>query len=359
MSYWAPFALTGVTATLLLLPVTPALYELRKRRDAAPLPTSRHDGRIANFADAFQSRLEPLLPQLKKCRDERELLRTHIDGMEVLLVGSDDFNFDPDAMKGVNAVICGEAATVPSGRLVEADVYADSSLELGEGAVLRAALGARDIVLGEKSAVMRWLHARGNIYLRQGSAAYGRLSAGQSICLEKGSGFQRMHAPKIVTVGLNGDGSELIASKAHVCQSETGNRKERDDLFASRERIRVLGNFVLPTRASLNANVIATGEMRIGSGARFFGNAKSYKDTVVEADACVHGSVVCGGTLRLGPRSYVAGPVMAEGDVLMDGGSCVGGPDALTTMSSSGAKIAAGCRLHGTVWARVQGNVEN
>src|SRR5579863_7669078 len=159
MSYWAPFALTGVTATLLLLPVTPALYELRKRRDAAPLPTSRHDGRIANFADAFQSRLEPLLPQLKKCRDEHELLRTHIDGMEVLLVGSHDFYFDPDAMKGVNAVMCGEAATVPAGRVVEADVYADSSLELGEDAVLRCALGESDIILGENSAVMRWLHA--------------------------------------------------------------------------------------------------------------------------------------------------------------------------------------------------------
>ena len=36
MSAWAPLALTSLTAALLALPVTPALYELWKRADAAP-----------------------------------------------------------------------------------------------------------------------------------------------------------------------------------------------------------------------------------------------------------------------------------------------------------------------------------
>ena len=98
--------------------------------------------------------------------------------------------------------------------------------------------------------------------------------------------------------------------------------------------------------------------MHFGPGARLLGSAKSYKDTVVDEAACVHGSIVSGGTMRLGPRCFVAGPLMAENDVLIARGSRVGRPDALTTISSRGVQIAAGCQLHGTVWARARGIVE-
>jgi len=130
MPSWAPLALTSVTAALLALPVTPALYELWKRGDATPLPTSRHDGRIANFADVLRSRLEPLRPQLERCRSQRELLRTCIDGMDVLLVGcnSQDFDFDPRVIEGIDAVMFSQDALIPAERVVEADVYSDGAL---------------------------------------------------------------------------------------------------------------------------------------------------------------------------------------------------------------------------------------
>jgi hypothetical protein len=354
MSDWAPLALTSLTAALLALPVTPALYELWKRADAAPLPTSSHDGRIANFAEVFRSRLQPLLPQLERCRNQSELSRISMEGMELLLVGRDDFDFDPRLTEGIAAVMLSEAALIPPGYVVEADVYTGIGLDLGERAALRAALCEGDIILGENSAVLRWLHADGSIFLRRGSTAYGRLSAGRSIQLEPECGFERMSAPQITTVDTDRtdnfpaqpDAREL--QPADVC-----------DMFASsRPRLRIQGNFVLPAGQTLNANVIATGELHIGAGAHLFGSAKSYKDTVVDEDACVHGSLVSGGTMHLGPRCFVAGPLMAEGDVLIARGSRVGGPDALTTISSSGIQIAVGCQLHGTVWARVRGSVE-
>src|ERR1700693_5497925 len=183
MSSWAPLALASVTAALLAVPVTPALYELWKRADATPLPTSGHDCRVGNFAEAFRSRVQPLLPQLEACRTQRELSRTCIEGMEVLLVGRDDFDFDPRLTDGVAAVMLSEAALIPSGYVVEADVFTGIGLDLGERAALRAALWEGDIILGENSAVLRWLHADGSIFLRRGSTAYGRPSAGRSIRL--------------------------------------------------------------------------------------------------------------------------------------------------------------------------------
>lgn len=360
---WAPLALTAVTAVMVVLPITPALYELWKRGDASPLPTSRHDGRIANFAEVFQTRLEPLRPKLERCRAEREVARTSLAGMEILIVGAEKFEFNPEQTQGISSLMFGGAAQIPAGRVVEADVYADGPIELGEGAALRAGLGRDDIILGKNSSVLRWLHGDGNVYLRPGSAVYGRLSAGQSIRLEHGCAFQHMHAPQILTIDSD-DRRALATADRHVCQTrkdslEDPENAELGDVFTlSRPRMRVEGDFVLPPGETLNANVIATGELHIGRGARLLGSAKSYKDTVIDEDACVHGSIVCGGTVWLGPRTFATGPVMAESDVLIAHGARVGEPDAPTTISSSGANIAAGCQLHGTVWARVRGNIE-
>jgi hypothetical protein len=340
-----------------MLPVTPALYELWKRKDAAPLPTSRHDGRIANFAEALHLRLQPLRPHLERCHAAREMSRASLEGMEVLLVGcnADDFDFDPTLTKGVDAVMFSESSHVPAGRLVDADIYADGALYLGEGATVRAARSGSDVLLEKESNVLRWLHAQGAIHLREGSSAYARLSAGQSIRLERGCGFQHMHAPQILTLGAD-RGSDNSYLTDHICPTDSV--PDAGDAFASRPRMRIQGDYCLPAGDTLNANVIVTGELRLGSGSRLLGSAKSYKDTVLEKDACVHGSIVCGQTIRLGPRSFVAGPIMAEGDVVIARGSQVGAPDALTTISSCGAEIAIGCQLYGTVWARVRGNVE-
>ena len=223
---WAPLALTTVTAVLVALPVTPALYELWKRSDASPLPTSRHDGRIGNFADTLQTRLEPLRPQLERCRAERTCPRTSLAGMEILLVGTGDFDFDSEQTRGISTLMFGEAVQIPAGKVVDADVYADGPIALGEKAALRAAFGRDDIILGKNSTVLRWLHGDGNIYLRPGSVVYGRLSAGQSIRLERGCAFQHMHAPQILTVDSD-DTRAMPASVTHSCRGAERSGRER------------------------------------------------------------------------------------------------------------------------------------
>ena len=113
--------------------------------------------------------------------------------------------------------------------------------------------------------------------------------------------------------------AESEERRVHRERSVTG------DLFTtSRPRLRIEGDFVLPPGETLDANVIATGEFHIGRGARLLGSAKSYRDTVIDEDACVHGSIVCGGTVWLGPRTFATGPVMAESDVLIARGARVG-----------------------------------
>lgn len=354
MSSWGPLALTTVTAVLLALPVTPALYELWKRADATPLPTTRHDGRITNFAETFRSRVEPLRSQLEICSNRREVAKTRIDGMEVLLVGSDEFDFDPQLTRGVSTVMLGRTGFIPDGRVVEADIYAEGALHVGEHAAIRAALSQKDIILGRNSAALRWLHADGTVEMRGGSAAYGRLSAGQSIYLEPGCAFQRMYAPHIITV----DATAAVPPPGSEPSGEIAQEAPHDLFASSPHRLRVPGRFLLPPGETMHGNLIATGEVRFGARSQFFGNVKGYKDVFFDEETGVHGSVVGGNTVHLGARTSVAGPVMAEADVLIASGGRVGTPNSLTTISACGIQVATGCHLHGTIWARVRGTIE-
>jgi cytoskeletal protein CcmA (bactofilin family) len=369
MASWAPLGLISVTAALLAVPVMPALYELRKRGDVAPLPTSRHDGRIENFSAAFCSRVKPFLLQFEQCRAQREVSRTNLDGTEVLLVGRDDFDFDSAQMRGVAAVLCSDLM-IPAGRVVDSDVYAEKNLTLGRGSAVRAAFAHGDITVSSDSAILRWIHAQGRIFLAEGSAAYGRLSADLLICLQPGCSFQHMHAPSILTVRGDGDSAAADlpmpdtwvngrAKSVTPKASDAGPPIIADEPFASRRRVRVRGDFVLPPGETMNANLIATGDLRLASGSRFFGSAKSYRDLVVGQGASVEGSIISGRTLHLGVRCFVAGPILAEGEVVMSPGVQVGALGALTTISCRALRIASGCRLHGTVWARIRGLVED
>ena len=360
MSYWAPFLLVGITAVLLVLPVTPALHELRMRRDAGPLSTSRHDGKITNIAESFRSRLEPLREELEGCRIKHEVARTRWDGLEVLLVGHNAFNFDPEQMRQIAAVMCGEAAFIPSKRVVTADLWSLGDLHVGEEAVLRAVLASGDVTLGENSAVLRWLHAGGTVYLRRGSSAHNRLSADQAVVLNPGCAFQRVHARIIFVAQDDRRGHEFAEGFARKENNTAGAAKLPDDnqWFAARPRMRIHGNCVLPAEETLRANVITTGEFRMERGASFFGSIKSYKNTVIEEGASVHGSIACGGTAFVGPESFLSGPLMAEDDVYLSSGSCLGRPDCLTTVAASRVRLSPGCRIHGTIWARLQGSVE-
>jgi cytoskeletal protein CcmA (bactofilin family) len=370
MQILAPLELITVTATLLALPVMPAINELRTRRDAAPLPTSRHDAKIANFAEAFASRVESLAPEFENRPKHHEPARISVEGMEALVVGADGFDFPPVLLQGITTIICASAVLIPPGWVVDADVYARSSLELGNDAALRAAFGNGNITLGENSAVLRWLDAEGSIYLRQGSTSFGRLSSRQSITLERGCAFQHLHAPQILTTLTGREDSASSTLLPDIVELNVGQIKINEEADSdspqgadvaksSRPRLRIKGDFVLPAGETLNANVIATGSVRLEPGTRLFGSAKSYKDVVVEENACIHGSVICGKTARLGSRAFVVGPVMAEGDVMIARGSRVGTPGALTTVSACGIQLEPGCQLHGTVRARIRGSVED
>jgi predicted acyltransferase (DUF342 family) len=330
--------------------------ELRRRRDAVPLPTSRHDGRITNFADSFCERLEPLRSQLKLCRIRRENSRIHDAQGDVLLIGRENFDFDRRLLQGVSAVVCAGLAEIPAMQRIEADIYAEGDLRIGEGTAIRAGLSSGDVTLERNSAILRWLHSHGKACLRQGASAYGRLSAGHALMLAPGCVFERLHAPRIITEFID---EQRSLDAAEDLQQIDNRRSDGANAFdASRPRLRVQGDFVLPAGETMYSNVIATGEVRIATGAHLFGSAKSYGSTIVEQSARIEGGLISAGTVYLESDSFVAGPISAEKDVRISRGSQIGAVSAPATVSANHIIIAVGCQLHGTVWAHAEGRIE-
>jgi cytoskeletal protein CcmA (bactofilin family) len=359
MPILGPIALTTVTAGFLLVPVLPALQELRRRADATPLGTSRHDGRITNFADAFRARLEPLRHQLEECRISGEIKRVPIESMRVLLVGRTGFDFGHDSLKDIDAVFCAHSAHVPEERVVDADVYVEGSFRLGRRAAVRAAISTGDAVLEAESTILRWLHSDGNVFFGRESSAFGRASARRSMFLEPGCSFEHVHAPKVIGISCDSSAQVTIPPdiEPHTCHSTSDRGLSAE--FSSSQRQRIYGDFELGEGETLYADIVARGGLRLQKASRLVGSIKCYKDGVIGEQACIHGSVVSEAAVRLSPHSFVAGPILAEGDVRLMEESCVGAPGVLTTISCRRVHIAPGCQLHGTVWAREGGIVES
>ena len=88
ISAWAPLALTAATGGMLALPLTPAVLEILRRKDAGPLPTRKDDGDIRNFARSFRRYIDPLHAQITFAAHNDSIMEARLpNGSYTLVVG--------------------------------------------------------------------------------------------------------------------------------------------------------------------------------------------------------------------------------------------------------------------------------
>jgi len=348
----APVALTAVTGAMFALPLAPALRELRSRKDAAPIPTQQHDGRITNFAESFRHYIQPLLPDLRDSvanGDVREVIAP--DGRRAVIVGCAGTHQLSGRLHGARIdalVLCGQRIVLGDGMVFTRDLYAADHLFGGENNILRAVLGERDVFLAERSRVMRWLHAEDSAYIARSCAVHGRLSAGRAVYLWPGCTFERVHAPRVACVW--GEAGFPIARTTVVSDCSR--------LDSAIRRWRVSGDFQLQPGEDLVGNIVGDGEIRISKDCRLQGAVKSHGNTIISAGAEVDGSVVSIRDVNITGECFVRGPVLAEGEIFIGAGAQIGAPNMPTTVSAPSIRIAPGALIHGTLWARESGRTE-
>jgi acetyltransferase-like isoleucine patch superfamily enzyme len=345
-SLWAPLALATATGAMLVLPLAPALWELWRREDAGPLATRKDDGRIQNFAHSFRAYVAPLLPALAACAERQAIEKLQLsDNTHAFLIGKDGtYNGIDQEVRSM--LLFAREISMPAKMVFVNDIYSADSFRGAPSNVFRSLLGEKNVFLDEATQVLRWIHAEGHLSVGQSSHLRGRCSSATAIWLSTDCRFERIYAPLIVTAINASPQSPPAPSSFEPVAATSG---------AGRSRIQ--GNLFLGPQEVFMGTVVASGSVNIGKNSQISGSAKGNGDVRMDSNSQVAGSLVSTGSITIGRNCMIKGPVLAENEITIGAGAQIGSPDSLTTVSAPRIRIAHDCRLHGTVWARVEGRV--
>ena len=347
------FALTGA---LFLLPLIPAIVELRVKRDAQALNViQQYAGDIRHFSFGFRSYASDLLVRLEQCvATGSTATGTLPHGDRYLLLGRPDADLllPPGSTGRICDVVvaAGTDLTLPGGITFEKEMYASRVLTGGENCTYRAILGDDGIRLGRASKVIRWAHAAKSVHVDRDCDLYGRISSELEIELQSGCFFQRLHAPRIgfgsAARNMNPNAAPRLDPSTETVSSSVaiGRRLVDSDLEISAGEV-------------VTGSVVTRGGLRIGAGARILGSVKSNRHMVVDSGVLVAGSLISASTMHIGANCQIGGPVIAEQEMLIESGSRCGSFEKETTVSAPVIEVEEGVVAFGTIWARHEGHV--
>jgi len=340
------------------LPLLPSLLEWWRRSDVKPLRVVRGaEVDIRHFADAFQAWITGHVGEaLAMCSAGGPAVEGRLgDGTPYVVLP--DGAAPPLDVPPAGPVSC-PAVTVAAGRLelptqalFPLEIFGATDVVVGDGTVCRAVLSHGDLTLGRACWSLRWLHARGALRAGESCALHGRASAGTALRLEPGCRFERLHAP-VVAFG------ERVSSPAPQAALEPWNADDVPDLVEDAAgRWLVRRRLEVPPGRLVTSDIVVTGELVVGDGARIVGSVKGHGDVRLGAGVTVQGAVVSWRDLVMGPGCSIGGPVVAERDARIGAGVELGSAERPTTLTARCLEVEAGSAVHGTVWAHGGGLV--
>lgn len=325
------------------IPLVPAFMELLKPRDASPLEAVGNDaGSLTYFAESFTERMtrEGLLGTMVPPRlSDGTPVRAH--NMAQPLVRQRQAYED--------IVVFMDNEPVPDDITLSAEALARLTLRGGRNVTYRALLGQRDVVLGDASTVLRWIHARGRLEVGDGSRLFGRATAERDIILGDRVSFDRLEATVIRVsktetpepAALNTAEYEIFELPADVI--ELGPRYWRTE-----EDLR------LPAGSALLGTIITTGSVVVNDGARVSGSVKAHGEIVVRAGAVVQGALTAWGRITIESGARVSGPVISESLVEVQA-AIVGSATRRSTVTAPQIRLLPGATIYGAVMAGEDG----
>lgn len=372
-----PFLLLlAATAAWILLPVIPALRELLHPTDAEPLNAVGHDaGDLTVFADGFRDYLARQLPDVGRVAADlaggvgvavatspRATAGTLGDGTPyVQLTGDASALRDVAHTDGAvpRIVIADGPLTLPGGETFLLEFLARGALQGGPEAIYRALLGEGDVSLGDRSEVLRWVHAAGDLALGNGCIVHGRASALGRMLLAPGVTFTRIRAARIVAVSVNHDvaGHDMLQEPPLLPPVISGTVKLPTGATRERGYTRITGDFTVPAGGTLTGALVATGRLVVGDGARIGGSVKVHGDCVLGDEVVIDGTVVSRRGVTTGARCHIRGSLAAERDVIVGAGTWIGGPNLPASVAAETVVLRVGVQVFGAVSARRGGRI--
>ncbi len=324
---------------MIALPLVPSINELRRRRDAGPLPTRSDDGKIDNFARSMKEYMEPLT------NHTNGPFRTMRDGLIGRVLRIDDIASLPSQPIDT-PTFAPQNAVFPLPVCFTHELYVRGNLHVANDSLLRAVLVEGDADLGERVTVARWIHVTGNMDAAAESRLYGRVSAKGALTLRHGTIFERVQS-SVIYAGVP---RQPLFEKSPIWSGSS--------LMEIRlGRVRSNGDFHLRDSDVFQGHIVAAGKVEIGDNVLVIGSIKARTDLEIGSGTQVEGTLVSRGQMSIGGNCYVKGPVIAEEEIVIGPGTQIGTAALPTTVSAPRIKISAGAVVFGTLWAREQGEV--
>jgi predicted acyltransferase (DUF342 family) len=324
----------------LAIPLLPALMELLWPRDAQPLNAVGNDaGNLTYFAESFTARA-----------NREGLLGTMVpprltDGSAVVAHSQ----AQPIAKKNVkDLVVLMDTEPVPAGTEFASECLARLTLRGSERVTYRALLGQRDVLLGARSTVLRWVHARGRLEVAEGCSLLGRATADRSIVLAPNVAFERLESDVVRVSGQEAVEAPVLPTGAY----EMFVPKKATSLGTHYWRTNE--NLLVPAGAALIGSVISTAAIVVDQGARVTGSLKAHGDLRICAGAVVVGSIAARGRITIERGAKVSGPLISETAVVVES-AIIGGSGKRTTITAPIIRLYPGATVYGAVMAGEDG----
>lgn len=344
-------ALLAVTLAWFLLPLLPALRELLRPSDLAPLNVVGRDAAdVGLFARGFRSYLTRQLGRL--ATDTPAEVVGSLPDRTPFVRGRrlpDELRAEAVAPTGLDRVVILSGPTVlPGGETFLRELYAQGPFAGGPGGTYRALLGDAGITLGPESTVLRWAHARGELLVGDRTNLGARASSEQGLRLGAGVEFARLLAPRIEVTG----GADLPVV-TDVSRTPVEFEAPNGTRLANHTRIE--GDLELASGHEVTGDLVVTGQVRLGPGARIVGSLKGHADIRLGEGAAIDGAVIARGGVATGLRARLGGPVVAEERIDVGPGTTVGSPTRETSLAAPRIVLHPGSVVHGLVTATDSG----
>jgi predicted acyltransferase (DUF342 family) len=346
----------GVTAWT-ALPLLPAFLELYRGQDDVPLnvPPAHHRD-LRHFAWVFRDyvRGQIALMDLVPADSRKDRRLQFPDGTTVHIVNAitpyvtDIFNRRKAATRERVVVSMGPLV-VPDDVKELGEVYATGEIAGGSACVYRALFCEGNAKLGNRSVVLRWIHAQGALRASADSQLWGRATATVSLHVDEGCSFERLYAPRIHF----GAETEPVGSMPDALPPVEHQSFRASDVA----RQRVDGDYTIPAHTRVAGDLVVYGDVTVGDDCVLLGSLKARKLARIGRGTRVNGSIIAMGNLYVAPDCVVQGALVGESDIFIDERARIGSDASPTTVTAERIYVAPGVVSHGVVWARRQGVV--
>jgi predicted acyltransferase (DUF342 family) len=331
------------------VPFAPALLELYRRTDVAPLSVPRAHGNQTDhfalrFRDYIRAQLEAMGPLPPKT--ERAFLP---DGTPLYVV-NEERPFTSELPERRNPappprVLCVNIPLeIPDGTTAFREIFAQCRLATGSACVFRGVFGEEDIRLGDRCVILRWVHSEKSLSVGNDGQLYGRASANEQIELHAGTRFERVTAPVILFSVAGGDRAVEAAFQNQILPEAalTGDHGMR----------LIRGDHVIPAEDFSDGDIVVSGRLIVGERANVRGCLNAAEGVSVGRGARVKGAIVSRGSIWLAEGAESSGPLISEQEVYVERSCRIGSLAAPTTITAPCIYVEPGAISYGTIWPR-------